>query len=119
MKNIKFLLIILYFPLLNSCVSTFEPYHFREVIGITHAGDTVVIDVNSLRPKIYNSYQYNNTHLPYYNNIPYHPQVIIRPIRPVVRPTTPVTPPTPPKPIIVRPNISVPTISNKSLKNNN
>tara|TARA_R100001198_G_C5233889_1_gene212392 strand:+ start:2099 stop:2485 length:387 start_codon:yes stop_codon:yes gene_type:complete len=84
--------------ILNSCSVTHEPFHFRKVIGITHSGDTVLIDVNSLRPKIYNTYQYNNT-IPYYNNIPYTPQVIIRP---VVRPK--------PKPTIVTPNGQKPTI---------
>jgi len=89
---------LIWLIILGSCSVTHEPFHFKKVIGITHSGDTVLIDVNSLRPKIYNTYQYNNT-IPYYNNIPYNPQVIIRP---VVRPK--------PRPTIVTPNGQKPTI---------
>ena len=85
--------------ILGSCSVTHEPFHFRKVIGITHSGDTVLIDVNSLRPKIYNTYQYNNT-IPYYNNIPYTPQVIIRP---VVRPKPTIVTSNGQKPTIVKP----------------
>ena len=92
--------------ILGSCSLTHEPFHFRKVIGITHSGDTVLIDVNSLRPKIYNTYQYNNT-IPYYNNIPYSPQVIIRPlVRPKPRPT--IVTPNGQKPTIVKPPKIIP-----------
>jgi hypothetical protein len=62
------------------------------VLGVTYEGDTVLVDVNSLRFRVYNTYQYNNTK-PYYRNIPYNPQIIIRPaIKPkprrVVKPKT-------------------------------
>ena len=100
---ITFLFMILFLIIVSSCSVTHEPFHFRKVIGITHSGDTVLIDVNSLRPKIYNTYQYNNT-IPYYNNIPYSPQVIIRPL---VRPK--------PRPTIVTPNGQ--TYNNKTSKN--
>ena len=50
---------------------------FIKVLGITHEGDTILIDVNSLRPKVYNNYYYNNDYRPYYSH--YNPPVIIRP----------------------------------------
>ena len=96
---ITFLFIMLFLIILSGCKSTHEPFHFRKVIGITHSGDTVLIDVNSLRPRIYNTYQYNNT-IPYYNTLPYSPQIIIRPSRPVFKPVSPVLSPILPKPVI-------------------
>jgi hypothetical protein len=96
--------------ILTRCASSHEAFHFVKVLGITHAGDTVLIDVNSLRPRVYNSYQYNNT-IPYYNSIPYHPQIIIRPnVSQKPRPT--IVTPSGTKPVIVKP-------PSKPTKNNN
>ena len=86
----KKLLILLL--LISSCATHTTEYTFVKVIGVTPTGDTILIDVNSLRPKIYNNYyrHYDNNLLrPYFYN---HP-VIIRPPntnsnRPVVMPPT-------------------------------
>ena len=91
----KLLLLLL---LISSCATHKTEYTFVKVLGVTHAGDTVLIDVNSLRPRVYNTYQYRNS-VPYYNYIPLTPQFIIRPTRPVIIPTPPVVRPTPIKPI--------------------
>ena len=85
----KLLLLIL---LITSCATHKTEYTFVKVLGITPTGDTILIDVNSLRPKIYNNYyrHYNNNYArPYY----YNPPIIIRPLntnsnRPVVMPPT-------------------------------
>ena len=75
-----------------------------KVLGVTPQGDTILIDVNSLRPKVYNNYYYDNgiNRYPYNYNYYNTPPVIIRPVNPKPRPTKPVvTPPsfTAPKPI--------------------
>ena len=85
----KILVLIL---LISSCATHKTEYTFVKVLGITPEGDTILIDVNSLRPKIYNNYyrHYNNNYArPYF----YNPPVIIRPPntnnnRPVVMPPT-------------------------------
>tara|TARA_R110001599_G_scaffold58610_2_gene162177 strand:- start:335 stop:727 length:393 start_codon:yes stop_codon:yes gene_type:complete len=100
---ITFLFMLLFLIIISSCRSTHEPFHFVKVLGITHAGDTVLIDVNSLRPKIYNTYQYNNS-IPYYNTIPYNPQIIIRPIV-VPKPRPTIVTPIGIKPIVINPPI--------------
>ena len=71
----KILVLIL---LITSCATHKTEYTFVKVLGITPEGDTILIDVNSLRPKIYNNYyrHYNNNYArPYF----YNPPVIIRP----------------------------------------
>ena len=86
----KKLLILLL--LISSCATHKTEYTFVKVLGVTPTGDTILIDVNSLRPKIYNNYyrHYDNNLLrPYF----YNPPVIIRPSntnsnRPVVMPST-------------------------------
>ena len=103
MKKIKLLFTALLIILLLGCSVTHQPFHFQKVLGVTYAGDTVLIDVNSLRPRIYNTYQYNNT-IPYYNTIPYNPQIIIRPVvKPKPRPVI-ITPVGPKPTIIIKPN---------------
>tara|TARA_R110002167_G_scaffold322078_1_gene527940 strand:- start:462 stop:845 length:384 start_codon:yes stop_codon:yes gene_type:complete len=97
---ITFLFMLLFLIIISSCRSTHEPFHFVKVLGITHAGDTVLIDVNSLRPKIYNTYQYNNTIQP--NYIPYQPQIIFRPVN---RPRPTIVTPIGIKPIVINPPI--------------
>jgi hypothetical protein len=85
----KLLLLLL---LISSCATHKTEYTFVKVLGVTPTGDTILIDVNSLRPKIYNNYyrHYDNNLLrPYF----YNPPVIIRPSntnsnRPVVMPST-------------------------------
>ena len=86
------ILILLFILLIYGCASTQPSSHFVKVLGVTPTGDTILIDVNSLRPKIYNNYyrHYDNNLLrPYF----YNPPVIIRPSntnsnRPVVMPST-------------------------------
>ena len=122
------LILILCLPFFNACKPTLEPYHFQKVIGITYSGDSVLIDVNSLRPRVYNNtYHYNNNTLPYYQ-IPYYPQVIIRPnTRPIIRPNVRPNPrpvqiptiPSKPRPTVITPNGKVPSIGSAtvSIKN--
>jgi len=76
-----------------SCGSYYSPTKtdtFVKVYGINQNGDTILIDVNSLRPKIYYNYYYRNDYRPYYNSL-YNPPVIIRPPsnNQSNRPTTP------------------------------
>ncbi len=108
MKKVKNIVLITVFVIIGSCAPTLEPYHFEKVIGITYAGDSVLIDVNSLRPRVYNNtYHYSNNTVPYYYN-PYYPQVIIRPN------SRPNTSPNPrPKPVVVKPNTVIPSAPNK------
>ena len=80
---ITFLFMLLFLIIISSC-----------------RGDTVLIDVNSLRPKIYNTYQYNNTIQP--NYIPYQPQIIFRPVN---RPRPTIVTPIGIKPIVINPPI--------------
>ena len=88
MKKLLLLLLLL----ISSCATHKTEYTFVKVLGVTPTGDTILIDVNSLRPKIYNNYyrHYDNNLLrPYF----YNPPVIIRPSntnsnRPVVMPST-------------------------------
>ena len=51
MKKILILLL-----LITSCATHKTEYTFVKVLGITPTGDTILIDVNSLRPRIYNNY---------------------------------------------------------------
>ena len=110
MKYILSLFAILSIIIITSCATTHEPFHFVKVLGVTHAGDTVLIDVNSLRPRVYNTYQYRNS-VPYYNYIPYNPQIIIRSFnkpnpRPVIitpvgpRPSLPIKPTSKPAAVV-------------------
>ena len=95
MKKLLVLLVLLF---IMGCAS-FRPstkYNFVKVLGVTPEGDTILIDVNSLRPKIYNNYYYDNGINRYpYNNYYWNPPVIIntpkpKPNRPTInrpRPT--------------------------------
>jgi hypothetical protein len=76
-------LVVLVLLFIVGCAS-YQPsteYNFVKVLGVTVEGDTILIDINSLRPKIYNNYYYRND----YNRYPYNynywnnPPVIIRP----------------------------------------
>jgi hypothetical protein len=77
--------------------------NFVKVLGVTAEGDTILIDVNSLRPKVYNNYYYDTWNRYPYNNYYWNPPVIIqtpkpkpnRPniSRPVNRPTKPIVTP--------------------------
>jgi len=99
-------LVVLVLLSIISCAS-YQPsteYNFVKVLGVTPQGDTILIDVNSLRPKVYNNYYYDNgiNRYPYNYNYYNTPPVIIRPVNPKPRPTKPVAPPpsfTAPKPI--------------------
>jgi len=91
MKKLLVLLVLLF---IVGCAS-YQPstdYTFVKVLGVTPEGDTILIDVNSLRPKVYNNYYYRNDYnrYPYNNSYWNNPPVIIRPSnkpnRPVVTP---------------------------------
>lgn len=110
MKEVKNIVLIIGIVIVTSCAPTLEPYHFEKVIGITYAGDSILIDVNSLRPRIYNNtYHYNNNTVPYYYR-PYLPQLIIKP-----NSISNTNSNHNPKPVIVKPNIVIPSASNKPI----
>ncbi len=92
MRKILMLLVLLF---IVGCAS-YQPstdYTFVKVLGVTPEGDTILIDVNSLRPKIYNNYYYDNGINRYPNNRYWNnPPVIIRPSNKPNRPI--ITPPT-------------------------
>ena len=46
MKKIKLLFTALLIILLLGCSVTHQPFHFQKVLGVTYAGDTVLIDYN-------------------------------------------------------------------------
>ena len=92
------ILVLLFILLIYGCASTQPSLTFVKVLGVTSAGDTILIDVNSLRPRVYNNYyRYydNNFNKPYY----YNPPVIIRPY-----------PPKPNIPNIITPNGTTPAL---------
>ena len=78
MKNLITLFLLI---LITTSCGTYHPQSkaptFVKVLGITHEGDTILIDVNSLRPKVYNNYYYDNGYRPHYSR--YNPPIIIRP----------------------------------------
>ena len=86
------------------CASTHVSYTFVKVLGVTNKGDTILIDVNSLRPRVYNTYYYRNG----YNQYPYNyyntPPVVIRPYKPI-----------PNRPVIITPIGTRPIINNNSV----
>ncbi len=96
-------LVVLVLLCIMSCASyqASTEYNFVKVLGVTTHGDTILIDVNSLRPKVYNNYYYDNGinrypyNYNYYNTLP----VIIRPINPKPKPT---------KPVVIRPSFTAP-----------
>lgn len=107
-------LVVLVLLSIMSCAS-YQPsteYNFVKVLGVTTQGDTILIDVNSLRPKVYNNYIYRNG----YNQYPYNywnnPPVIIRPYNKPNRPI--VTPPTN-KPPFTKPTTN-PSVKSKKGK---
>lgn len=98
MKKILILLVLLF---IMGCAS-YQPsneYNFVKVLGVTNKGDTILIDVDLLRPRVYNNYYYDrgsNYRYPYnnWNNLN-TPTIIIkppRPIKPIPRPTINVKP---------------------------
>ena len=74
-------------------------YNFVKVLGVTDKGDTILVDVDLLRPRVYNNYYYDNGinyRYPYnnWNNLN-TPTIIIkpqRPIKPIPKPTINVKP---------------------------
>lgn len=77
--------------------------NFIKVLGVTAKGDTILVDINSLRPRIYNNYYYDNGINRYPNNRYWNnPPVIINyppVVRPKPRPNPPVSNPPISKPI--------------------
>ena len=93
----KKLIGLLVFVFIVGCASyqTQTDYNFVKVLGVTVEGDTILIDVNSLRPKVYYNYYYDNNRYPYNNQFYYNPPIIIKPpstkpnrpiIKPIVKP---------------------------------
>ena len=95
---IVFFIIIWTSIFISGCASTQRiDYNFVKVLGVTVEGDTILIDVNSLRPRVYNNYYYDSGINRYpYNNYWNTPPVIIQQPRP--SPIRPVIIPKPPKP---------------------
>ena len=56
--------------------------NFVKVLGVTAEGDTILIDINSLRPRVYNNYYYDNWNRYPYNNYYWNPPVIINTPKP-------------------------------------
>lgn len=98
----KLVLLLFVIISLGACAS-YSPSiknNFVKVLGVTAEGDTILIDVNSLRPKVYNNYYYDNNWNRYpYNNYYWNPPVIIQTPKPKPNRPTINTP---------RPNISTP-----------
>tara|TARA_R110000782_G_C14455544_1_gene372749 strand:+ start:104 stop:442 length:339 start_codon:yes stop_codon:yes gene_type:complete len=98
------ILVFLFILLIYGCASTQPSLTFVKVLGVTSAGDTILIDVNSLRPRVYNNYYYRNGYnqhpYNYYNTIP----VVIRPYKPK-----------PNRPVIITPIGTRPTINNNTV----
>ena len=102
MRNI---LVLLFIFILYGCISTQPKVTFVKVLGVTIEGDTILIDVNSLRPRVYNNYYYRNGYNQYPYNYNYYnnPPVVIRPYKPK-----------PNRPIVVTPNGTRPSINNNA-----
>ena len=83
---------------ISACAPTQRiDYNFVKVLGVTVEGDTILIDVNSLRPRVYNNYYYDNGINRYpYNNYWNAQPIIIQQPKPA--PIRPVIIPKPPKP---------------------
>ena len=66
MKVIKGIICVLFFWLLAGCKSyTPAPKNTIKVLAVTHEGDTIQLDVNSLRPRVYQNIYHT---YPYYYN---------------------------------------------------
>jgi len=97
-NNIKYLvtLIIIIFSI-NACATySPAPSNTVKVLAVTSEGDTIQLDVNSLRPRVYQNIYYTdpiyyNRPYPYYNGWNSHifnynkPNVIVKPN---IKPTT-------------------------------
>lgn len=96
MRKIILLILVL---IIAGCAAYYpqNEYQFVKVLGITPEGDTILIDVNSLRPKVYNNYYYDQNNRYPYNNYFYNPPVIIKP--PSNKPNRPIIWPNNNKPI--------------------
>ena len=56
---IVFFIVIWLSIFITGCAPTQRiDYNFVKVLGVTVEGDTILIDVNSLRPRVYNNYYY-------------------------------------------------------------
>ena len=107
---IVFFIIIWTSIFISGCASTQRiDYNFVKVLGVTVEGDTILIDVNSLRPRVYNNYYYDNgiNRYPYNYNYYNTPPVIIRPVNPKPRPT---------KPVVISPSFTAPKPITKPTK---
>ena len=66
MKVIKGIICVLFFWLLAGCKSyTPAPKNTIKVLAVTHEGDTIQLDVNSLRPRVYQNIYHT---YPYYHS---------------------------------------------------
>jgi hypothetical protein len=105
MKKIASLIIIIFFSASCKSYQELPASHFVKVLGITSKGDTIEVNINSLRPKIY---QYNTYYRNYQDTYrgPIYDYNITRPrvVIPVFKPK--------PKPLPFKP-ILIPTIKPK------
>ena len=91
MKLWKIALYVVVFAVFASCGS-FKPAPSNtiKVLAVTAEGDTIQLDVNSLRPRVYQNiyhtypyyYSYWNPSPYYYNNHTYNNTPVVRPYRP-------------------------------------
>ena len=102
----KKILVLFFILLIYGCATTQSNLTFVKVLGVTSAGDTILIDVNSLRPRVYNNYYYRNGYNQYPYNYNYYnnPPVVIRPYKPK-----------PNRPVIITPIGTTPIINNNSI----
>jgi|TARA_R110000824_G_scaffold317459_1_gene504642 hypothetical protein len=102
MKKIASLIIIIFFSAGCKSYQELPASHFVKVLGITSKGDTIQVNINSLRPKIY---QYNTYYRTYQDidrgpryNYDLRPRVVVPvfkhkpkpkplPFKPILKPT--------------------------------
>jgi len=81
------------------------PYNTVKVLAVTAEGDTIQLDVNSLRPRVYQNIYYSD---PYYHK----PQVIIKPNINRPKPNNSGTGPNTSSPVLTNPTIIKPNKKN-------
>ena len=116
MRNrIKYLVTLIIVIISISACATYSPAPSNtvKVLAVTAEGDTIQLDVNSLRPRVYQNIYYSD---PYYHNRPYpyyngwnnynKPQIIIKPNTNRPKPNNSGTGPNTTSPVIIKPTQS-------------